>query len=75
MTYGELTKLMRAYDIPEDVTLKSDSGWEVDATCMNGVFYNPEANVIVFTMEPADTRCGFYAEKPWMQLGLSENSK
>ena len=75
MTYGELTKLMQAYDIPEDVKLMSDSGWEIDETDMDGVYYNPETNVIVFTSEPEDARRGYYAKEPWVQLGLSENNK
>ena len=68
MTYKELSELIMLYDIPSDVTLKSDSGWEIDATDMDGVFYNPEENVIVFTMDMADTRREFYAQEPWVTL-------
>ena len=27
----------------------SDSGWECDATHMDGIWYNPEKNIVVFT--------------------------
>ena len=38
MTFKELQSLIEKYNIPEDVHLTSDSGWECDATEMNGVF-------------------------------------
>jgi len=68
MTYKELSELIKEYDIPEDVKLKSDSGWEVDATDMDGVFHNPDKNLIVFTMCPEDTRRGYYDKAPWVKL-------
>lgn len=72
MTYRELKELIKINNIPEDVTLQSDSGWEIDATDMDGVFYNPEQNLIVFTQEPADTSRGFYAKEPWVRLEASQ---
>lgn len=71
MTYRELKELIEVNSIPEDVILKSDSGWEMDATNMNGVFYNPEKNTIVFTMDPDDFR-STYANKPWVRLEASQ---
>ena len=70
MTYSTLQTLIQTYNIPENVTLKSDSGWEIDETDMDGVFYNPDTNIIVFTEKPTDTRYNYYAEKPWMRLDL-----
>lgn len=49
MIFAQLNKLIETYHIPSDVTLMSDSGWECDATHMDGVYYNEEDNVIVFT--------------------------
>lgn len=49
MNLNKLLELIREYDIPEDVKLRSDSGWECGATDMDGVYYNRKLNVIVFT--------------------------
>ena len=49
MTYSELAKLLSENNIPVDVHLMSDSGWECDATEMDGVYYNKGENTIVFT--------------------------
>ena len=54
MTYKELTKLFKQYNIPTDVVLMSDSGRECGATEMNGVYYNKEQNVIVFRQSGDD---------------------
>ena len=75
MTYIELTELIKLHNIPENVKLQSDSGWEVDATDMNGVFYNPIENIIVFTMSPEDSRYKFYEQKPWMKLEKNATDK
>lgn len=49
MTFEELSNIIEKHNIPKNVHLLSDSGWECNATEMNGVYYNEEANVIVFT--------------------------
>ena len=49
MTFAELNKIIEENNIPHDVKLMSDSGWECDATDMDGVYYNKEKNEIVFT--------------------------
>lgn len=69
MTYKELTEIIQSYNIPEDVTLKSDSGWEIDATDMDGVFYDPIENEIVFTQSMGDYRY-LYNKIPWIKLEL-----
>lgn len=69
MTYKKLAELMEQNSIPENVELLSDSGWEVDATSMDGVFYNPEKNIIVFTMNTDDARYQ-YDKFPWVHLEL-----
>lgn len=49
MTFEKLSKIIEKYNIPKDVVLLSDSGWECSETEMQGVFYNREENKIIFT--------------------------
>lgn len=49
MTFAEINKIIEENNIPHDVKLMSDSGWECSATDMDGVYYNREKNEIVFT--------------------------
>lgn len=51
MTFEQLNKIIKENNIPENVHLLSDSGWECDATEMDGIYYNKNENVIVFTQE------------------------
>lgn len=51
MTFKKLKELIEKYKIPSNVKLLSDSGWEVDETEMDGVFYNEKENHIVFTQD------------------------
>lgn len=58
MTFGQLHKIIVDNDIPDEVHLMSDSGWECSATEMNGVYYDKFKKLIVFTQEgepPSDT--------------------
>lgn len=62
MTFERLSNLINKYNIPKNVHLLSDSGWECDATEMCGVYYNEKQNVIIFTQEISkyqeyDKRC------------------
>lgn len=49
MTFRKLAGIIKENNIPEDVHLMSDSGWECCATEMNGIFYCKEENRIVIT--------------------------
>lgn len=49
MTYEELENIIIQNDIPKNVLLLSDSGWECDATDMDGVYYDEEENTLIFT--------------------------
>lgn len=49
MTFEQLSEIMKEHNIPSDVRLMSDSGWECDATDMDGIFYNKAENILVFT--------------------------
>lgn len=48
MTVELFKKILKDNNIPDDCVLMSDSGWECYATNMNGVFYHPSLNEIVF---------------------------
>lgn len=49
MTFEQLQKIISDNNIPHDVKLLSDSGWECGFTNMDGVFYNKKENHIIFT--------------------------
>ena len=49
MTFEKLNNLINKYNIPKNVHLLSDSGWECDETEMCGVYYNKKQNIIIFT--------------------------
>ena len=40
MKLNKLLELINKHNIPDDVLIQSDSGWECDATDMDGVYYN-----------------------------------
>lgn len=56
MTFEKLSKIIEENNIPKNVELLSDSGWECDFTPMNGVYYNARLNRIIFTQW-----CGKYS--------------
>lgn len=51
MTFKLLNKLIEENDIPKNVKLMSDSGWECSETDMDGVYYNEKENILIFTQE------------------------
>ena len=67
MTFGTLCKILKENNIPENVTLMSDSGWECDATNMNGIYYNLETNTIVFTQN-GNMYESYYKDDKWKLL-------
>ena len=67
MKLNALLKLLEKHNIPDDVTLMSDSGWECCATEMDGVYYNSLENVIVFTQDMSN--CDeYYGKLHWERL-------
>lgn len=60
MTLQKLNELCREQNIPKDVRLLSDSGWECGETEMDGVYYCEQSNVIVFT--PGSSRFDYEYE-------------
>lgn len=49
MTFEKLQALIEKHNIPKNVKLWSDSGWECNPTDMDGVYYNEKENHIIFT--------------------------
>ena len=45
---NDIVKILSDKNIPSDARIMSDSGWEGDATDMDGVFYSRETNELVF---------------------------
>lgn len=54
MRFDELKEIIKKNNIPENVLLRSDGGWECSATEMDGAYYNRVKNEIVFTQEGRD---------------------
>ena len=65
MTFELLNRLIEENDIPINVKLMSDSGWECCATDMNGVWYNREKNTIVFTQVGDKYDHRYYLDDNW----------
>ncbi len=63
MTFEMLSEIIERHNIPKNVRLMSDSGWEVDATDMCGVFYNEQENILVFTQHTDDS--DHYSNEKW----------
>lgn len=53
MEVREFLNALKEYNIPEDVKISSDSGWECDATGIEAIYYNKEKNSI--TLVQGDT--------------------
>ena len=67
MELNTLLKLINKHNIPDDVLIQSDSGWECGATDMDGVYYNRKLNVIVFT-QYVDESDHYFSELDWETL-------
>ena len=66
MTVKELKQILTTNNIPEDARLMSDSGWECCATDMDGVYYNPKENIVVFDQS---YKYSDYNDKPeWIKI-------
>jgi len=70
MTYKELKEIFRKNNIPEDAYLMSDSGWECNATDIDGVYYNRESNTIVFRQDINKYESYYTKERGWIALNI-----
>ena len=62
MTYEQLKNIIEKNNIPENVHLMSNSGWECCATEMDGILWNPIYNEIHFTQDTEYYTDGLYHE-------------
>lgn len=67
MTFELLNKIIEENNIPKDVHLMSDSGWECSETEMNGIYYNRKENVLIFT-QCGDQCDSWFKEDDWELL-------
>ena len=67
MKLNKLLELINKHNIHDNVLLRSDSGWECDATDMDGVYYNRKLNVIVFTQYISEND-SYFNELDWEML-------
>ena len=67
MKLNKLLELINKHNIPDDVLIQSDSGWECDATDMDGAYYNRKLNVIVFTQYFSEND-RYFNELDWEML-------
>lgn len=62
-----LLELIEKHNIPKDVKLLSDSGWEYGATEMDGVYYNIDRNTLLFTQDTS-TSGKYFGVVNWVLL-------
>ena len=67
MKLNNLLKLIDKHNIPDDVLLRSDSGWECGSTDIDGVYYNRKLNVMVFTQYISEND-SYFNELDWEML-------
>lgn len=72
MTFKILQKIIKDNNIPEDVHLLSDSGWECNETEMNGVYYNKSENEIVFTQHGDEYDRPYHESNEWKNIHKEE---
>ena len=68
MKLNKLLELIEKHNIPKDVTLMSNSGWECGATDMDGIYYNEHENIIVFT-QYIDSDDNYHTRDGWVVIG------
>lgn len=67
LTFELLRKIIEKHNIPHNVHLMSDSGWECWESEMGGIYYNESENVIVFTQN-SDYSNAYRDDKNWRLL-------
>jgi len=72
MTFELLSEIIEKNNIPKNVSLISDSGWECCSTEMDGVYYNPKDNEIVFTQD-GDEFESYHKDDKWKLLYSAKN--
>lgn len=66
MTFDELLAKIDRADIPYNVRIMSDSGWECGPSDCSRAFYNKERNILVFTQE--DCTGDYVDDERWHEI-------
>lgn len=74
MTFELLSKLMDENNIPKNVKLMSDSGWECFETNMDGIYYNREENKLIFT-QSGDEYDSWFDKEGWELIHSKEETR
>lgn len=74
MKIGEFSKLIKDNNIPEDAIMLSDSGWECEPSCMDGIYYSESKNEIMITQE-GDKYDRYYGNEEWHLIHSIKNDK
>ena len=72
MTIKEFNKIIQDNNIPDDVTMMSDSGWECCESDMDGAYYNEVEKRIIFTQHGDIFDSNWYGKKGWKLLHSSD---
>ena len=75
MTVKEFNKIVQDNNIPDDITMMSDSGWECCESDMDGVYYNEENKLIIFTQNGDMFESNWYGKEGWKLLHSSDEAK
>lgn len=60
MTIELMLRILDENNIPKTANMLSNSGWECNATEMNGIYYNDSTNTLMFTQgDFGETGCGY----------------
>lgn len=70
MTLEKLNEICKKNNIPENVKLMSDSGWECCETDMDGLYYSRKMNTLVIT--PTSEFDEKYIGKGWSKNFIPE---
>lgn len=68
MTFELLSNIIEEHNIPKNVHLLSDSGWECSETEMDGVFYNRNENKLVITQDGSLYDRAWFRKDGWELL-------
>lgn len=68
MKLKELYEIMKRNNIPEDVRLQSDSGWECSETDIGIIYYNKKQNRLVFLQKEEWQVYNYNEDKNWEKL-------
>ena len=68
MRLKELYEIVERNNIPKDVILQSDSGWECNETDMDIIYYNKKENKLVFLGEMECQVYKYHEDKEWERL-------